>query len=80
MSKPGKRNWKVVKWIPRYLKDTIGHGIMFSNQQGDYLIVGYVDSDYIGDMDDKTSITRCIYSSKRVSLLEIYTLTRCGHV
>jgi len=55
MSKSKKRHWEAVKWIFRYLKGTTGHGIMFNSGQGDPLVVGYVDSDYAGDMDDRRS-------------------------
>ncbi|KAE8685445.1 hypothetical protein F3Y22_tig00111098pilonHSYRG00167 [Hibiscus syriacus] len=46
MSKPGKQHWEVVKWIFRYLKGTVGHGIVFGSQRDNPLVVGYVDSDY----------------------------------
>ena len=39
----------------RHLKDTIGYGIMFDSQQNDPSIVGYVDFDYVDDLDDKRS-------------------------
>ena len=62
MSKPGKQHWEAVKWIFRYLRGTIGHGIMFGNQQGDPSVVGYVDSDYVGDMDDRRSTTGYVFT------------------
>ncbi|KAL0363822.1 UNVERIFIED_CONTAM: Retrovirus-related Pol polyprotein from transposon TNT 1-94 [Sesamum angustifolium] len=42
------------KW---YLKGTVGHGVVFGSQQNDLLVVGYVDSDYAGDLDDRRSTT-----------------------
>ncbi|KAK4397554.1 Retrovirus-related Pol polyprotein from transposon TNT 1-94 [Sesamum angolense] len=36
---------------------TVGHGIVFGSQQNDPLVVGYVDSDYAGDLDDRRSTT-----------------------
>ncbi|CAJ2662759.1 unnamed protein product [Trifolium pratense] len=62
MSKPGKHHWEAVKWIFRYLKGTIGHGIMFSSEKGNPSVVGYVDSDYAGDMDDKRSTTGYVFT------------------
>ena len=53
MSNPSKRHWEAMKWSLRYLKDTASHGIMLGHQQGDPSVVGYMDSDYAGDLDDK---------------------------
>ncbi|KAK4400677.1 Retrovirus-related Pol polyprotein from transposon TNT 1-94 [Sesamum angolense] len=52
-----RHRWETVKWIFRYLKGTVGHGIIFGSQQNDPLVVGYVDSDYAGDLDDRRSTT-----------------------
>nr|KYP68223.1 hypothetical protein KK1_021843 [Cajanus cajan] len=57
MSKQDKRHWDAVKKISKYLKSTISHGIMFGSQQGDPLVMRFVDSDYTGDLDDKRSTT-----------------------
>ncbi|KAL0433079.1 UNVERIFIED_CONTAM: Retrovirus-related Pol polyprotein from transposon TNT 1-94 [Sesamum latifolium] len=46
MFKPGRHHWEAVKWVFRYMKGTVGHGVIFGNQQNDPLVVGYVDSDY----------------------------------
>ncbi|KAE8705298.1 Mitogen-activated protein kinase kinase kinase YODA [Hibiscus syriacus] len=48
MSKPGKQHWEAIKWIFRYLKGTVGYGIIFGSQRDNPLVVGYVDSDYAG--------------------------------
>jgi len=50
-----------MKWILRYLKGTTSHGIMFGSQKGDPLILEYVDSNYVGDLDDKRS-TRYVFT------------------
>ena len=62
MSKPGKQHWEAVKWIFKYLRGTTGHGIMFGNQQGNPSVMGYVDSDYAGDMDDRRSTTGYVFT------------------
>ncbi|XP_050909695.1 secreted RxLR effector protein 161-like [Lathyrus oleraceus] len=62
MSKLGKQHWEVVKWILRYLKVIIHHGIMFNNEQGVPSNVGYVDSDYAGDLDDRRSTTGYVFT------------------
>ena len=35
---------------------------MFGSQQGDPSVVGYVDSDYAGDMDDRRSIIGYVFT------------------
>ena len=62
MSKPGKQHWEAVKWIFRYLRGTTGHCIMLGSQQGDLSVMGYVDSDYAGDMDDRRSTTGYVFT------------------
>jgi hypothetical protein len=62
MSKLEKHHWEIVKWIFRYLKGTTGHAIMFSIEKGDPSVVGYVDLDYAGDMDDRRSTTCYLFT------------------
>ncbi|RVW80790.1 Retrovirus-related Pol polyprotein from transposon TNT 1-94 [Vitis vinifera] len=56
LSNPGRMHWDVVKWIFRYL--TTDHDIMFSKQQSDSSIRGYVDADYAGDLDDRRKYSK----------------------
>lgn len=57
------------------------YGIMLSSEHGDPSSVGYVDSDYSGDMDNTQSIYMiCIYFSRRTYLLEIRCSIHNGHV
>lgn len=53
ISKPDKQHWEAIKWIFRYLKGTTDYDLVFGNEKGDSLVVGYVDSDYASDFDDK---------------------------
>ncbi|KAE8721370.1 hypothetical protein F3Y22_tig00016115pilonHSYRG00011 [Hibiscus syriacus] len=62
MSKPGKQHWEAVKWIFRYLKGIVGHGIVFGSQRDNPLVVGYVDSDYAGDLDNRRSTTGYVFT------------------
>lgn len=39
-----------------YLKGTMSYDIMFSSEQGGFSVVGYLDSNYAGDMNDMMSI------------------------
>uniref|UniRef100_A0A2N9IWT1 CCHC-type domain-containing protein n=1 Tax=Fagus sylvatica TaxID=28930 RepID=A0A2N9IWT1_FAGSY len=54
MANPGREHWNAVKWIFRYLKGTAEHGILFSRQPGTNSVVGYVDADYAGEVDDRS--------------------------
>ncbi|KAE8695213.1 Oxygen-dependent coproporphyrinogen-III oxidase [Hibiscus syriacus] len=62
MSKPDKQHWKAVKCIFRYLKGTMGHGIVFVSERDNPLVVGYVDSNYAGDLDSRRSTTGYVFT------------------
>ena len=57
MANPSREHWNAVKWIFRYLNGTAGYGILFARQHGDNSMVGYVDSNYAGNIDDRRSTT-----------------------
>ncbi|KAH9681570.1 Integrase catalytic domain-containing protein [Citrus sinensis] len=62
MSDPGKEHWDAVKWIMRYLRGTPYHGLMYGrSKQNDNSIVGYVDSDFAGDLDGRKSISGYLF-------------------
>lgn len=46
----------------RYLKGATDHGIMFIMEQSIPSVMGYVDSDYVGDLDDMRSTTWYIFT------------------
>ena len=49
MSSPGKTHWEAVKWILRSLKGMLNVCLVYGdNTKSD--LVGYVDSDYGGDL------------------------------
>ena len=50
MHNPGKDHWQAVKWILRYIHNTVDVGLVFEQKDSQYL-VGYCDSDYAGDLD-----------------------------
>jgi hypothetical protein len=54
MSNLGKEHWKVVQWIFRYLCGSLSACLYFG-KYGNGLI-GYVDSDYGGDLDWRRSL------------------------
>ena len=62
MAKPSKDHWNAMKWIFEYLKDTSKHGILFAGQQGDNSVVGFVNANYAGNVDDSKSTTGYIFT------------------
>ncbi|KAJ9542762.1 hypothetical protein OSB04_029268 [Centaurea solstitialis] len=60
MANPGKEHWKAVQWILRYLKGTADLCLHFGrNSSG---VLGYVDSDYGKDVDNRRSITGYVFT------------------
>ncbi|XP_057981108.1 secreted RxLR effector protein 161-like [Malania oleifera] len=45
-----------------YLRGTTGYGIEFRAQQSDLTVVGYEDTDYAGDLDDRRSTTGYVFT------------------
>lgn len=58
MHNPDKGHWHAVKWILRYIYGTVDIGLKFEKDKTDGKhLVGYVDSDYAGDLDKRRSTT-----------------------
>ncbi|GKA84396.1 hypothetical protein Tco_0805991 [Tanacetum coccineum] len=49
MAEPGKEHWEAMKRILRYIKGTSNVALCFG--ESDLIVMGYVDSDYVGDLD-----------------------------
>ncbi|GJY92265.1 gag-pol polyprotein [Tanacetum coccineum] len=49
MAEPGREHWKAVKRILRYIKGTSDVALCF--RESNLIFKGYVDSDYVGDLD-----------------------------
>lgn len=64
MENPGKHHWNALKWILRYLKGTTGIGIVFkrSDDLKKDALVGYVDSDYATNVDNRRSQSGYIFN------------------
>ncbi|XP_019435951.1 PREDICTED: uncharacterized protein LOC109342419, partial [Lupinus angustifolius] len=63
MASPGKVHWKAVKWIMRYLKGTMDIGLLYGKVKGvGSKVIGYVDSDYAGDLDKRRSLTGYVFT------------------
>ena len=62
MEAPSQAHWGAVKQILRYLKGTIGYGCKFGRKaELKPLLLGYSDSDYAGDPEDRKSTTGVAY-------------------
>jgi len=60
---PGKDYWEAVKWIIRYVKGPVNKGLAFDrNKVGSCDVIGFVDSDYAGDLDRKRPIFEYIFT------------------
>jgi len=60
MSNPGKQHWEAVKWIMRYLKGSSKTCLTFT--AGGLKLEGFVDADLAGDVDNRKSTTRYVYT------------------
>ena len=60
LSNLGKKHWDAVKSILRYLSGTLDRQLCYGH--GELSIVGYVDNDYAGCVDNRISTTGWIYT------------------
>lgn len=59
--KPRKYHWEAIKWILRYLKRSSTIRIVFEAQTYALIVVGYVDSNYDGDLEKRRCLTRYLF-------------------
>jgi len=66
MHDPDKGHWEAIKWVLRYIKGTIDVGLVFEKDStGKQECIGFVDSDYAGDLDKRRSIMgMCLHYPK----------------
>jgi hypothetical protein len=63
MANPGKVHWQAVKWILRYLRGTTNVGLVYDRGSDiNSSVIGYVDSDYAGDLDKRRSLTGFVFT------------------
>jgi len=63
MHDPEKGHWEVVKWVLRYIKGTIYVGLIFEKDSiYKQECIGYVESDYEGDLDKRRSTTEYVFT------------------
>ena len=55
MEKPTVKHLKVAKQIMRYLKGTLGLGLVYTQEKKEEVLVGYTDSDHGADQVERTS-------------------------
>ena len=60
MSRLGKQNWEVVKWILRYLRDSSNTYLCFTGASLE--LQGYIDADFAGDIDSRKSTIGFIFT------------------
>ncbi|XP_050150594.1 uncharacterized mitochondrial protein AtMg00810-like [Malus sylvestris] len=60
MENPTTTHLKTAKRILRYLKGTVNFGLFYSSSDN-YKLVGYSDSDWAGDFDDRKSTTGFVF-------------------
>jgi hypothetical protein len=82
MHNPGKEHWNAIKCILCYLKVTSHFGLLFDkNSVKEIGVMGFVDSDFAGDLDKRRSISGYVFSlrgstmSWRASLQSITALS-----
>ena len=79
MSKPEKQHWEAVKWILKYLKGSSDTCLCFTGAS--LKLQGYVDADFVGDIDSRKSTTRFVFTlggtaiSRASNLQKIVTLS-----
>ena len=61
MNNPGIEHFKAVKWLMRYLKGTSTTGLVYGSQTDTSSVIGFVGSDYAGDLDSRRSQTGFVF-------------------
>ena len=61
MQTPHESHWKAAKRILRYIRGTIQFGIHYSTG-GEPLLVGFTNSNWVGDPDDRKSTAGYVFS------------------
>jgi len=61
MKNPHESHWKAAKRILHYVRGTVQFGIHYSAETAP-LLVGFTDSDWVGDPDDRKSTTGYVFT------------------
>ena len=66
----GRDHWEAVKWVLQYIKGTIDVGLVFEKDStGKQEYIGYVDSDYVGDLDKHRFTTGDVLTLSQASVM-----------
>ncbi|CAM8938725.1 unnamed protein product [Rhodiola kirilowii] len=65
MSNPGENHWLGMKYLLRYLSSTANLGLVYADFDSKHDIVGYVDSDYASNKDNRKSTTSFFFTWAR---------------
>jgi len=60
MEEPVQTHWKAAKRILRYIQGTVAQGLFYSRTE-DCRLVGFSDSDWCGDVDDRKSTAGFVF-------------------
>ena len=87
MSNPGKAHWQALKLVLRYVKGTLGYGLIFGGVQQEgkeggvtnHALIGFTDSDYAKCLDSRKSTSgycftlygSIVYSLRRIAFIVI---------
>ena len=62
MANPGKPHWEALKWLLRYLIQSMHYSLCFAKWENDIFVTGYVDSNYANDKDSRKSTTSYVFT------------------
>ena len=60
MANPGQEHWHAAKRIFRFVKGTSDVALCYKGS--DFFISGFVDADYVGNIDKSNSTTRYVFT------------------
>ena len=61
MENPNQEHYNGVKRVPRYVKGTEDYGLLYKKGELKGELIGYSDSDFVGDCNDRKSTSRHIF-------------------
>jgi len=63
MANSGQVHWQALKWVLRYLNETLKGGLKYTRSQpGRDALEGYVDVDYAGNVDTRNSLSGFVFT------------------
>ncbi|XP_073136772.1 secreted RxLR effector protein 161-like [Henckelia pumila] len=63
MTNLGKAHWEALKWTTMVLEGSVDLRLIFKKQISDHShVIGYVDSDYVGNLDSRKSLIGLVFT------------------